>query len=393
MQQKMKKVLKTIYLFLRGRILNILSILLTKQSKIPQPKEVKKILVIRIDRIGDVILSTPTLRAIRKNFPYSHISILISPWTQDLLLQCPYVDEVIIYKGVFPKIQDFYFVPTPKIRDFCFASTSLRKRNFDLVFDLYLDYPLKSAVIAYLSGAKYRVGFNVAGRGIFFNIRVMPDKKEKHLIEHTLDIIRAIGADIDSKSPEVSTTPLASEYVENFLIQNNILDSDLLVGIHPGGYYPTQRWPLERFAAVGDEVIEKYQAKVVIIGGLGEEESVEEIANKMRYKPLIWVKEPLRNSVAFIDRCNLLICNHSGTLHIATALGTPTVSTMGPHNPIRWWPWGDRNIVIRKDLPCSPCNKGVCNEHRCLELITLDEVMEAVEIQLEQIRGKKDVAG
>ena len=90
------------------------------------------------------------------------------------------------------------------------------------------------------------------------------------------------------------------------------------------------------------------------------------------------MKEPLKNLVALIDKCNLLICNNSGPLHIATAVGTPTVSTMGPTNSIRWWPYGDKNIVIRKNLSCIGCNRGVCNNHKCMELIAVNEVMEAV---------------
>ncbi|MDI6839381.1 MAG: glycosyltransferase family 9 protein [bacterium] len=360
----MRQKLNSLYLFLRGKILNTLSIFLTKQSKAPHPNEIKRILLIRIDRIGDVVLSTPALRALRERFPISHISILVSPKTQDLLLQSPYVDEVIPYNG--------------KIAITSLLHSKNRRKKFNLAIDLHLDYPLKTALIAYLSGAKYRVGFNIAGKSIFLNIRVMPDKKEKHLVEHTLDLIRAVSGNISTEEPELSIIPEAKQYVNNFLIHNNILNNDLLVGIHPGGYYPTQRWLPERFARVGDKIIDEYKAKIILMGGPGEEEIVEEIASNMKHKPVIYVREPLRNLVAIIDRCSLLICNNSGPLHIATAIGTPTVSTMGPTNPVRWWPWGDRNIVIRKHLPCNPCNKGVCNDHKCMELITVNEVMEAV---------------
>jgi lipopolysaccharide heptosyltransferase II len=356
MMQKLKQILKPVYLFSRGLVLNTLSVLVATRNTPLRPGGVRNILLIRIDRIGDIVLSTPALKALRKGFPSAHISLLVSPAMTELLSNCPYVDDIIPYNGV----------------------SSLGMREFDLAVDLHLDYPLRTAVIAYRSRARYRVGFNIAGKGVFFNVRISPDKKGKHLIDHTLEIVKAIGAEIDDRVPELSISPDAKAYVSSFMSRNHVSDTRLLIGIHPGGYYPSQRWMTERFAATGDKIIEDYAAQIVLIGGPGEETLAEKTASAMRGEPLVWVNESLVNLVALIDKCDLLICNNSGPLHIATAVKTPTVSTLGPTDPVRWWPHGGTSVVVKKRLSCIGCNRGECSHHVCMRQITVDEVMEAV---------------
>ncbi|MFH1904711.1 MAG: glycosyltransferase family 9 protein [bacterium] len=354
--------IKIIYLFLREGLFNSLCFFFSKQSNLPKADEIKKILIIRIDRIGDVILSTPALKAVRKRFPSAHISVLVSHGTQDLLLTCKYIDEIILFKNL----------------------SNIRKRRFDLAIDLHLDYPLKTALIAYLSGARYRLGFNVAGKGIFFNIKLPAPREDKSIIENTLNIAKILNASIEEKTPEISVIPEAEEYIRNYLIQENVLDNDLLVAIHPGGHYLTQQWLPDRFAELANRIIKKYKAKIIIIGASKEKGIINQIEKNISDRAISLINQPVRNIVAVIQRCNLLICNNSGPLHIATALGTPTVSTMGPTIAKRWWPSGEKNIVIRKDIPCIGCNSGYCRikTHDCMRLITVDEMFQAVEKQI-----------
>lgn len=365
---------RKVYLAIRKAILFPLAIAISLIPKRRFSKEgIKKILIIRIDRIGDVVLSTPTFRALREYFPRTYIALLVKPETEAIVSQNPWANEVIIYEEE-NLAKRFKFIQ------------GLRKRRFDLTIDLIWDYPLKSALLAYLSGAKYRVGYDIAGRGIFFNIRVTSDKKEKHTIERTLDVVRTIGVDTANREPEIVVPPQGKKYIDEFLSQHNILQGNLVIGIHPGGHYPTQRWSREGFAQVGDEVAKRYGAQVIIVASPREARLVQEIMDLMETKPIVMTRETsLEQLIALIDRCDLFICNNSGPLHIAIALKIPTVSTMGPTIPERWWPEGENHImVIRKDLPCSPCNLSYCplGTHDCMRLITAQDILEAVDSQL-----------
>ncbi len=331
---------------------------------------VKKILIIRTDRVGDLILSIPALRVLRNKFGQAEITMLLNRGTRDLAKVIPWIDKIMVYRNLIQ------------------TTRMLKQEGFDLAIDLIMDYQLKSALLAILSGAPHRLGFDIEGRGGFFNIRVKPDRKEKHMIEHTLDVVRAIGVDTTDKNPEIAVSDDKKRYIEEFLNQQNVFGSDLLVGIHPGGYYPSQRWLPDRFAQLADDIIVRYGAGIILIEGPGEEKSVRKVASLMSRKAIGVVGISLSKLPALIARCNLIVCNNSGPLHIATAVGTPTVSTMGPTVPYLWWPKGENHIVFRKDLPCSPCNLGVCKSHKCMKLITVEDVMGAVSVQLGKIKKR-----
>lgn len=347
-----------------------------EKKELFRKEKIRKILIIRIDRIGDIVLSTPAIRALKENFPQAHIAIMVNPYIKELIVENPYLNEIIVYdeKGR----QQRFLSRISFIKN-------LRKKKFDLALDLLLSYKLKTALLAYLSGARYRVGFDIEGRGAFFNIKVAPDKKVKHLIEYTMDLVKAIGADTAEMDPEIFVSSEDNDYIRDYL-NRNIAGHNLVVGIHPGGYYPSQRWMVEGFAQLADELIRRYQAEVVITGGPAEEGLVLKIANLMKEKAVFMNRISLGKLMALISQCSLFICNNSGPLHIAVALKVPTVSTMGPTIPEMWWPRGDNHIVLRKDLPCSPCSLGECKTHECMKLITLEDILQAVQVQLRKLK-------
>jgi heptosyltransferase-2 len=122
--------------------------------------------------------------------------------------------------------------------------------------------------------------------------------------------------------------------------------------------------------------------------GSGEEEIIDQIKTHMTHPSIVFLNQPLGDLLALFQSCHLLICNNSGPLHVATALGTPTVSTMGPTIPERWWPQGEDHLVLRKDLPCMPCNEGRCRLKTldCMKLITVEDMIEAVETQISKVK-------
>jgi lipopolysaccharide heptosyltransferase II len=378
---KTKKNMKKLYLVIRGIKFSILSgfTFLLRRKKFNK-ESARNILVIALKRVGDTILSIPAYRAIKESLPQSQVTVFANSYVKDILERINSIDNVITYE------KEFSYRKKAK------TISKLSRNQFDLAVDLTCDYTFEGALLSYMSGAKYRVGYNIGARGFLFNRAVKHDKNNLHITDEILNIVRSINLDTKDKNIRIRASDEPEETIRQFLREGNVKDKDLLFGIHPGGFYPTQRWLKERFVEVADRVIDKYKARVVLIGGPGEEELIRQIIQKMKNKPLFFLNQPVRNLLALIQACHLLVCNNSGPLHMATALGTPTVSTMGPTIDKRWWPYGEGHVVIQKDLPCISCNEGYCRlkNHDCMGLITVEEVLEAIDLQISKIKRIKE---
>lgn len=357
---------KQIYLTLRSILLYPFFIFRTIKN--PQGKDIKKILILRHDRIGDMVLSTGAFKALKRAYPGACIMVLASGINKEVIQNNPDVDEILVYKGLRWFIKE------------------TRKRKIDLAIDFFYTYELKSAFLAYICGAKYRLGFENAGRQIFFNMKGPGMNRVCTMIEHLGELISNLGIGKEGYEPQLYLSRDEVSWAENYLTANAVAQSVFKVAMHPGSFYPSQRWPAERFAEIGKKVIEKYQAQVIIFGDKKEEELIKTIKHKIGAGNVFaWYDLNLRQIISLLSRCDMLFCNNSGLLHIACALKIPTVSTMGPTDPVLWWPFGLENIVIRKDLPCSPCSRGVCNTPDCMELITSRQVEDALDIQMKKI--------
>jgi len=342
---------------------------------------IKNILVIRLDRIGDMVMTTPIFRALKEKWPEAQITVLANPANKNIVINNPFIDCILVYdrenehKSLDNRLSFF--------RD-------IRKSEFDLVIDPYLDYELNTSFITRIVGSKYRLGFEFAGREFFYNIRyasntfpVSTDKK--HMIDYNLGLIGCIGVKANKKQPEIFLGADEKENASGILEKAGVNPENKIIGIHPGGNYESQRWPVERFAAISDYLIASYGIKVILFGGLDERSLLSRFKDCAVSKPIILEDLNLREFISVVNYCNLFLCNNSGPLHIATSLNIPTVSTMGPTIPFHWWPRGNNHIVLRKDLDCSPCKKGICETHECMELITTDEFLAAVTSQLKNL--------
>jgi predicted lipopolysaccharide heptosyltransferase III len=336
---------------------------------------IKKILVIKLAGIGDLILASPALRALRKRFPKAHIALLTISRAKELAEGSPYIDEL------------FCLNPASKnLREIVRLIRSLRRKRFDMAINLYnlftLRGALKMVLLIYSIGARYRVGRNTDNRGFFYTIKV-PDERfsDRHEVEYNLDVVQALGADIKDKGLEISISDKDREFVQEFLKQNGIGENDLVVGINPGAFRPSHRWSQESFARIADRLTKKYEAKILITGGPEEIELAQKIADMMKIEPIIATGEvTIKQLVSLIERCNLFISNDTGAMHIAAAMKTPLIALLGP-GPLRYSPYGnkDRYIVIKKDVGCSPCYKFRCKKHLCMKLITVEDVLKAAE--------------
>jgi heptosyltransferase-2 len=257
-----------------------------------------------------------------------------------------------------------------------------RPRRFDLVIDPFMTYELRQAFTAFLAGGRYRIGFEGAGREIFFNLRSPLTSSPKRMVDHLLDLAELAGGMRKGCRPEIFVSDTEMEWAHHTLAQKRISSNELTVAIHPGAHYPSQRWPAERFGELARLILQQGDGKVILLGSSDEKELLEAVKKGARVDIPVFSCDNIRKFMALLSRCDLLICNNSGPLHIATALKVPTVSTIGPTVTPLWLPYGENNVVINKTLSCSPCNKAICKDHECMESITVEEVYKAVQRQI-----------
>jgi len=358
-----KKSIKHLYLAARTLLLWSLGLLTGGFRPPPSPAAIRDVLFLRHDRIGDLALSLPILRRLKQAFPDARLTVVASLSNQDLLRYNPDVDEVFVYRGFGS-----------------YLKLVLRHR-FDLAIDpFHNEHRLLPALMTLLSGARHRIGFALAGREVFFT-RPAPFYDE-HKSFHQLMYLLLAGLDLpvvaaDVTEGAVSLLPLSPAEEQEAGVMTAPLCGKRLIAIHPGAFYPTQKWPLERFVEVGQE-LSRQGFGILFFAPVREFPDFAPVCFGNVPDILVIKEASMRQFIAILSRCELLICNNSGPLHIAWALGIRTVSLMGPTIPAVWWPQGLRHKVLRRDLPCSPCNLAFCPTHECLRSISVAEVLSAV---------------
>jgi lipopolysaccharide heptosyltransferase II len=331
-----------------------------------QREAIRRILFIRLDRVGDVVLSTPAIEALKAGFPRSEITVLLRPQTAALLAHNPHVDRcVILDPGAGPA--ERYRV----LKD-------LRRRRFDLAVDPCVDWKLSTALIAWLSGARFRIGYSCEGRETFFTMIAEHPDGRAHMADVILGTLVPLGIDRSNRQPRMYLTDEERNRAAGWLAERTGGENPL-IGIHPGAFYKTQRWLPEHFAVLADRLQGSFD--VILFGGPADEGLVQRIQFLMPGKTLKVVTPDIRWFAALLSNCRLLVCNNSGPLHVASALGIPTVSFMGPTVKELWSPLGEKHAVLRIDgLACIGCNRGICptGSRDCMRLITPEMAAEAV---------------
>lgn len=370
----MKAVLKSSYLNLRKVFLHVPGIFFSQRISPSDIERVTKILFIRIDRIGDLVLSTPALKALKERYPEAELSVLASSANHTLLAGNPNVGRVIIYDSA------------KGWRGLIRTIKRLREFRFDLAIDPYTDYEVKTALIAFASGARVRVGYRAYGREIFLNLSITIAKTKRHFVDLTLDVLSPLGIEPRATKPEVF---LAEEETSNAVkwLKDKGLGNKPLIALHPGAHYESQRWPAAYFAELACLLHNDCVVDLIIFGGPDDENIVRDIVSKIGNDVPTWFGSDLRAFASLLSRCSALVCNNSGPLHVATALNVATVSVMGPTTKHLWMPRGDiHKVLMVDDLSCIGCNGGECKikSHDCMRLITPAMVCESVMKALEE---------
>ncbi|KPL01622.1 MAG: hypothetical protein AMJ90_07360 [candidate division Zixibacteria bacterium SM23_73_2] len=347
-----------------------------------------KILIIQTAFLGDVILTTPLVKATRKLFPDAKISFLLIPQTKEVFSDNPYLDEIIVYdkKG-----------EEKKSKDFLHLLKKLRQRNFDLA--LFPHRSLRSALLAYLSKIPRRIGFDKSDGSIFFTEKIKYNSSI-HEIERNLTLlkplilkplnieplnIKQLNFEIPNLSPELYPSDEDILFVRRFLKDSKVDEKEKIIAIAPGSVWETKRWLAQRFAQVADLLIEKEKAKIILVGGAEDKQLCQEISAMMKKRPVIAAgKTTVLQSAVIISKSKVLLSNDSAPVHIASATKTPTVAIFGSTIPyFGFGPYGNDHTIIQKKLPCRPCGihgKRKCPEKhfKCMKDITTEEVFQAV---------------
>ena len=330
---------------------------------------VRRLLVIKLRAVGDVLLSTIVTKNLRLALPQARFDFLTETPSTDILRMNPFVDSTLVYRRDTMSGLDLIRM--------------VRTNSYDLVIDLFGNP--RSALATWLSGARYRVGFRFRGRAYAYNILVEPRGGQVHNTQFNLDALDAIGVEIQDRHIYFHFSPQDESYVNEFL-SKELLAGKFLVGINTGGGWYTKRWGLERYAELADRLIEKYDAAIVLTWGPGQLPDVEKIVSIMRHEAFVPPPTTLPQLGALLKRCSVVISNDSGPMHIAAAVGTPVLGIYGPTNPALQGPYGDQHVTVRKEgLECLGCNLMKCPiGHVCMSDLTVDDVLTAVVHLLEK---------
>ncbi len=325
---------------------------------------IEKILVIKLRAIGDVLLSTIVVPNLRAAFPNAKIDFLTENPARDVVLGNTELDSVIVFNS--------------KKQNGINLILDVRKRKYDLVFDLFGNP--RSALVTQFSGAKYRVGYRFGWRERCYNIVVEPRGGEVHNTEFNLDALRAFDIPIVKKEICFPVSAEHDEFAKQFFSDMQLTNSFVVAMNVAGGWY-TKRWGLPKFAQLANQIVEKHNAKIVLLWGPGERDEAERIKALMAHDALLIPPTTLPQLAAILKQCTILVTNDSGPMHIAASVGTPTVSIFGPTNPMLQGPFGNKAEVIRNEqLTCLTCNYTKCPiGNPCMEELQVEDVMNAFE--------------
>ncbi len=326
-----------------------------------------KILVRGVNWVGDAVMTLPAIRALKKAYLESKISLLVKPSVAPVFEANPNIDEIILYedrfKGVIGKLR---------------LAMILKKKGFSKA--ILLQNAFDAALITLLAGIPERVGYNRDGRGKLLTkpVPFNNDDRKMHHIDYYLNLLKSAGIPADFSRPwiHLSVEDRLAERERMSLLRRPIL------GINPGATYGSaKRWFPERFAEVVNWFIKETGGSVIIFSGKGEVDIAEEIDKHIPENKLFLAgKTSLGELISLISECDVFVTNDSGPMHIAYAVGTPLVAIFGSTDPKLTGPVENSNKVIKTDLVCSPCFERTCknSDMRCMYAVTSEDVYFAI---------------
>jgi lipopolysaccharide heptosyltransferase II len=360
----------------------------------------EKVLVIRLDELGDVVLTSPFLRELRRGLSDAWITLVVSPSVRNLVELCPYVNEVLTYEWKGAELLREFRLHGRAVQ---LARKRLWSHHFDLAIVPRWDTDsYHASFLAYFSGARWRVGSTghagrdkkLANRGYdSLFTRVLNDDTSKHEVERNLDFLRFLGFPIERTELELWIGKDDRDIAKDILKSNRVQSGALIFAFAPGAGHPKRMWPIANFVELGSWLRKKFDAYIMVFGGKGEESLGSEISQQLGAGVINLVgKTTLRQAAALMEHCCIYVGNDSGMMHVASAAGVPVVEIschpinglpVHHNSPRRFGPWGVPHSVLQPDLAIDPCSEAcTASGSHCINRITVEQVKATVETRL-----------
>ena len=338
---------------------------------------VKRILISRLRFIGDVVLTTPVIRALKRQYPEAAVHYMAEAGPAAVLVHNPHLEEVIVLPDEL--------LPARSVLTRCRAHArflrSLKARRFDLAIDL-LGNP-RSALLTLATGARYRVGYDVRGRGRAYNVKIRRSASPR-VVDAYLDAVRSIGVPTDDDRTEIHFSAEDAKWAESWLVERGIDGTCPIAALNPGASWPAKTWSPQRFAELARGLIEGLDATVLLIAGPGQREATAGLNALSGHACPVVETDSLTRLAALIHRCDLYVSNDCGPMHIAVAAGTPTIGLFGPSRPEIWFPYAkaDGHVALQAETDTC-CGRDFCiRPTPCIESISPRKVLEVAESAL-----------
>ncbi len=361
-------------------------------------RSAQRIAAIRLDNLGDVLVTTPAIHAIKQSLPQAEITLLASPVGAQAGRLNPDIADVLVYQA--PWMDPWHRLPQESEREM-HALAEVRERRFDgaIIFTSFRQSPLPAAYLCYLADVPLRLAASIDGPGSLLTTRHKHPERMMHEVERGLDLVNAIGLTTEERGLVLKVPADARAEAAAMLQQPRLATRRPLVVIHPGCSMPARTYPWEMFADVASLLVEELGAAVVLTGAEEERDLVERIRDRIRPG----VREstlacagtlPFPTFCALIEAADLTVTNNTGPMHVSAAVKTPVVALFALTNPPeQWGPWQVPHRQLYHDVPCRICYSRICPYgHECLRLVTPDMVVEAASELLEQQGLKEEAA-
>ncbi len=359
----------------------------------------ERVLAVRLDNLGDVLVTTPAIHAIRVSLPAARVTLFASPVGAQAGRLNPDLDDVIVHQA--PWMDPWRTLPHDSAREQA-AIARIKEGRFDaaVIFTSFRQSPLPAAYLCYLADVPLRLAASIDGPGSLLTTRHKHPERMMHEVERGLDLVGAAGlatneTDLVLRVPEAARAKLRG-WLEGGVRGGRQSNPGPLVVLHPGCSMPARTYSWQQFAEVVDLLVAELGATVVLTGAADERELVGHIHDRLgpeakaATRPCVG-ELPFPEFCALIETADLVVTNNTGPMHVAAALKTPVVALFALTNPPeQWGPWRVPHRLLNHDVPCRLCYSRVCPyEHDCLRLVTPAMVLAAANDLLEEARGRR----
>ena len=339
-------------------------------EKVKLPRN-PKILLIKLRSIGDVIYNTAVYTPLKQLFPDSHLTVLVERPSDDLIRNHPDVDDVLCFqKDSLWQQSQFYL--------------KLFFMGYDMAIDMH-EGP-RGAIMCFLTRAPYRVGHKFSKRAFFYNIKLeFRDLQPKFPLDYQVALIKKMGATFEQIAPAIHIADSSRENAQRLLLEKGILPEDSYCIIHPGTRKIYNQWQYEKFAHLADILFSRYGLKIIITCGPGEEDQAQAMIDRIEGTPYTFIMAKLMDLAVITEGAEFAVCHNGGYMHLSSVLETPVIALYGSIHPRVWRPLGKKDVVVYKQLECSPCNhqtrKKECykGDAECKQIIAVEDILAGVD--------------